>query len=58
MKSIISFVGYGFLYIFAFLCIFTIIYRLYTYRFGLKPIGCIKDKCIKQHFEDMQVRYS
>jgi len=58
MKSIISFVGYGFLYLFVFLFIFTVIYQIYIYRFELKPHGCMNDKCIKKRNEDRQFSHS
>jgi uncharacterized protein YneF (UPF0154 family) len=37
-----------FLYLFVFLFIFFVIYRVYIYRFDLKPHPCMSDKCIRQ----------
>jgi hypothetical protein len=37
-----------FIYFFSFLIIFFIIYRLYIYRFGLKPLPCMNDKCVQK----------
>lgn len=36
------------LYFIVFLLIFFIIYRAYIYRFSLKPIPCMNDRCIKE----------
>ena len=36
------------LYFFVFLLIFFVIYRAYIFRFGLKPLPCMNDICIRE----------
>ena len=35
-------------YFFAFLFVFFIIYRAYIYRFGLTPLPCMNERCIRE----------
>ncbi len=40
-----------FYYFIVFLLIFFVIYRAYIYRFNLKPIPCMNNKCIHERSE-------
>lgn len=40
------------LYLFIFLFIFFCIYHVYIFRFGIKPLPCMNDKCILERNSD------
>ena len=51
-NSILSYLFYGFVYFFAFILLFAIIYRAYISWFGIKPHECMSDKCIQKRKEE------
>jgi len=42
------------LYFFVFLLIFFVIYRAYIFRFGLKPLPCMNDICIRERKKNVE----
>lgn len=54
IKKIIGFLWTFFLYFVSFLLIFFVIYRAYIFRFGLKPLPCMNDRCIRERKKNIE----